>query len=145
MKRIFIFLAMLFFLNVVKAQQTDNIVIPQTDSSDAVINPEVPAKFPGNWRKFVRKNTDKNFTEKMKSLINNKRVKGVMAMPVLRFIVDTTGNIYNIQITDKNKQNGFQYEAMRILLLSQPWIAAKQNGIKVKSFASAEIKLAVWF
>ena len=145
MKKIFIFLCMLFFLNTAKAQQTDSIVIPQTDTADAMIHPEIPAKFPGNWKKFVRQHADKDFAEKMKVLINNKRVKGVMAIPVLKFIVDTTGKINNIQISNNRLSNGFQYEAMRLLLLSQPWIAAKQNGIKVKSYATAQIKLTAWF
>jgi protein TonB len=99
---------------------------------------EVEAEFPGGlreWSKFLQKNLNADVP------VNNKARKGKYTV-VIRFIVDTKGNISDIK-AETNNGYGMEKEVMRVIALGPNWTPAMQGGSFVKAYRRQPVTFMV--
>lgn len=81
---------------------------------------------PDDWKKFLKKNMDKNF-------------KGKHEVEV-RFQVDKNGSLISFELLSKSPAQKFQ-EVVRVLKLSGQWFPAIRNGYCINSFVNLKFEL----
>ena len=87
---------------------------------------EVPAKYDGDWTKFLYKNLNANVP------IDNSAPAGKYTV-LIQFVVDQQGNISDINpLTSYGF--GMEQEAVRVLKKAKGWKPGIQNGHEVKSY-----------
>ena len=102
------------------------VAAPMTEVADPKkiwITPEIPARFPGDWKRFLEKNLD------YPELAETNETEGTVK---LQFIVDQSGNISDILVLN-DPGDGLADEAIRIIRRCPQWVPAEQNGQKVIS------------
>lgn len=108
------------------------------DHDSAAKKVEVQARFPGGdsaFRSFIAN----NFNYPARCLD-----EGISGYVLLRFIVDTKGNISNVTVIEETKScKEFSQEAIRVLKMSPRWIPGMVNGKFVKSYRVIPIKLSL--
>jgi periplasmic protein TonB len=87
---------------------------------------EVPAKFIGDWTRFLLKNLNPE------TPVNNNAGPGRYSV-VIQFVVDKEGNVSDIK-TLTNHGYGMEEEAVRVLKKAPKWEPGIQNGHKVKAY-----------
>ena len=89
---------------------------------------EVEASYPGGpagWMQYL----NKNFKYPIEAM-----EKGVQGTVIVQFIVDTEGNVSNVEAISGPTRGGLREEAIRIVKNSGKWVPGKQNGIDVRSY-----------
>jgi periplasmic protein TonB len=97
---------------------------------------EVPAKFIGDWEKFLRKNLNSQ------TPVDNGSPAGKHSV-LIRFVVDEQGNVSNIVPLTKLGY-GMEEEAIRVLKKAPKWKPAIQNGYEVKAYHTQMITFEVY-
>ena len=113
------------------------------DNESTIINEpftavEIEASFKGGvdaWRKYVLRNLNASVP------IINGATSGVYTV-IVQFIVDTDGNISNVNSLTKHGY-GMEEEAMRVIRSGPKWEPAIQNGSKVKAYRKQPITFVV--
>jgi periplasmic protein TonB len=96
---------------------------------------EVPAKFSGNWIKFLLKNLNAEVP------VDNNAPAGTYSV-VIQFVVDKEGNVSEVKaLTDHGY--GLEEEALRVIRKADKWEPAIQNGYKVKAYHRQTITFQV--
>lgn len=110
-----------------------------TEKEDADPGPltivQVPAKFIGNWEKFLLKNLDGEVP------VRNGAGAGRYSV-VIRFVVDKEGNVTEITPLTSHGY-GLEDEAVRVLKKATKWEPAIQNGYQVKAYHKQTITFEV--
>jgi len=99
---------------------------------------EIEASFPGGsdkWKRYLEK------TLNPEAPVSNGAPEGSYKV-VIQFIVDSEGNISNIQPLT-NFGYGLEEEATRVIKKGPKWDPAIQNGIKVKAYRKQMITFVV--
>jgi protein TonB len=116
--------------------EEDAIMGTAEHENTAYTRVDVEAKFPGGSDKFIEYVTQ-NFEYPARC-----QEQGIMGYVLLRFIVDTKGQISEIKATDETKAcPEFTLEAIRVMKKSPKWIPGMINGRFVKSYRTIPIKL----
>jgi periplasmic protein TonB len=87
---------------------------------------EVPAKFIGDWARFLLRNLNGQIP------VDNGAPAG-MHRVMIRFVVDKEGNVSDI-VPLTNLGFGMEQEAIRVLKKAPKWKPAIQNGYEVKAY-----------
>lgn len=87
---------------------------------------DVPAKFEGNWIKFLQKNLNAN------TPVDNGAEPGRYSV-VVQFVVDKEGNVSDIKALT-NHGYGVEEEAVRVLRKAPKWQPAMAAGFTVKAY-----------
>lgn len=97
---------------------------------------EIPAKFTGDWRKFLLRNLNPDVPMEKGAPAGRYSV-------IIRFVVDKEGNVSDITpLTSEGY--GMEEEAMRVLrLAANKWEPAIQNGYRAKAFHKQMITFEV--
>ena len=96
---------------------------------------EIEAQYPGGdiaWLRFL----NHNLHYPADSVDNE--FQGAVT---LQFIVDTAGNVSDIQVISGPKMGVLSLEAIRVVKASGKWIPAKRNGVKVRSYKRLPISI----
>jgi len=96
---------------------------------------QVPAKFSGNWVKFLLRNLDPEVPARNGAPAGRHTV-------IIKFIIDVDGNISNLKALT-NAGFGMEAEAIRVIKKAEKWEPAIQNGIKVKAYRQQPITFEV--
>jgi protein TonB len=96
---------------------------------------EVPAKYDGDWIKFLYRNLNGNVP------IDNSAPAGKYNV-LIQFVVDKEGNISDIQPLTSHGF-GMEQEAIRVLKKAKGWKPGIQNGHEVKSYHRQPITFVV--
>jgi protein TonB len=96
---------------------------------------QIPAKYDGNWQKFLTRNLNANVP------VDNNAPSGRYTV-LIQFVVDKEGNISDI-IALTNHGYGLEDEAMRVLKKAKDWKPGIQNGREVKSYHKQPITFVV--
>ncbi len=107
----------------------------QQNSSDVFTKVEVSADYPGNWVNFLQRNLDASVATKNSAPPGNHTT-------IVQFIVDVTGNVYDIKALTKIGY-GMEEEAMRVIRKSGKWKPAIQNGRAVTSYRKQPITFTI--
>ena len=97
------------------------------------------ASFPGGdsaWNKFLQHNL-----KYPDDAISNE-IQGTV---IVKFLVDTAGNISDIKAISGPTKGGLREESVRVITLSGKWIPAEQNGHKVQSYKKEPIQFKMSF
>lgn len=89
---------------------------------------EIEAEYPGGtpaWNLFLGKNL--HYPD---AALGN----GIQGTVMVRFIVDTAGNISDIKAISGPAKGGLREEAVRVVGISGKWTPAIQNAHKVRSY-----------
>ena len=100
---------------------------------------EIEAQYPGGdsaWGHFLQKNL--RYPD---DAINNE-IHGTV---IVQFIVDTAGNISDIQAISGPKKGGVREESVRVITISGKWVPAIQNGKQVRSYKQVPLKFRMSF
>ncbi|MDE3145137.1 MAG: hypothetical protein KGL19_13350 [Bacteroidota bacterium] len=157
MKNYLLLFISLCYFQTIKAQQTNTIINPQTDTTDLVYNPQVQATYPGGIKKlnkFLQENIDSSVYLQFYQA-QTKRKTGILMLASVRIesdadlIIDKDGKIYNIKMS-KGYINWPKFiflknEIIKVLLLSQPWKPALLNNASVKSKQTVKLKFTLFF
>jgi hypothetical protein len=111
-----------------KITSDTTLALPYHHDNDIIfIKTEVESAFPGGneaWPKYISRKIDKRIDELSKS--DN-------CTCLVRFVIDTEGNISNVQaMTFENTK--LAEVAIHAIQIGPKWIPAMQNGRKVKSY-----------
>jgi periplasmic protein TonB len=88
----------------------------------------IEASFPGGdsaWLKFLNHNL------KYPDDAVNNEIHGTV---IVKFLVDTAGNISDIKAISGPTKGGLREESVRVITLSGKWIPAQQNGHAIQSY-----------
>jgi periplasmic protein TonB len=96
------------------------------ESDEPLTIVEVPAKFIGNWERFLRNNLN------AQTPVDNDAPPGRYSVEI-QFVVDKEGNVSDIK-TLSNVGYGMEQEAVRVLKKATKWEPAIQNGYKAKAY-----------
>jgi len=96
---------------------------------------EIPARFDGNWEKFLLRNLNAEVP------IENGAPEGSYTV-VVQFVVDIDGRISDIEPLTKHGY-GLEEEAVRVLRKATKWEPGIQNGYPVKSYRKQPITFRV--
>jgi Na+-translocating ferredoxin:NAD+ oxidoreductase RnfG subunit len=108
------------------------------DSNQIELKPNVKASFPGGEAKF-REYVQRTFQFPVRC-----QDYGINGYVVLRFIVDSKGEISDIKVIEETKTcPEFSSEAIRILQKSPRWVPGQVNGRFIKSYREIPIRLSV--
>jgi protein TonB len=103
---------------------------------DIYTDVQVPAKFNGNWIRFLETNLNANVP------VDNSAPAGRYSV-IIRFVVDKDGNVSDLAPVT-NMGYGMEAEAIRALKkTSQQWQPAIQNDHKVKAYYQQTITFVV--
>ncbi len=106
---------------------TDIIVQKKQEEEDKIYPiVEIPAKYAGNWEKFLLRNLNSNIP------VDNGAAAGRYKV-IIQFVVDKEGRVSDIRPLTNNGY-GMEEEAMRVLKKSDQWEPAIQSGFKVKAY-----------
>ncbi len=125
-----------------KNQVGETIGLPldyfDNDSEIIELKPNVKASFPGGEVKF-REYIQRAFQYPVRC-----QDYGISGSVVLRFIVDSKGQISDIKVITETKTcPEFTTEAIRILRKSPKWVPGQNNGRFIKSYREVPIRLSV--
>lgn len=109
--------------------------VKPTEDDEPRMIVEVPAKFIGNWEKFLLKNLIPEVP------VQNSAPAGRYTV-VIQFVVDKEGNVSDIKALT-NVGYGMEEEAIRVLRKATKWEPAIQNGYKVKAYRQQPITFVV--
>lgn len=90
------------------------------------VSVQVPAKFKGNWEKFLTRNLNSG------TPVENGAAPGRYRV-VIQFVVDTDGSVSRITPISNNGY-GMEEEAVRVLKKAEKWEPAIQNGRQVQAY-----------
>lgn len=97
---------------------------------------EIPAKFSGDWFKFLERNLNPEVP------VSNGAVAGRYTVAI-KFMIDENGNIISTEALS-NQGFGMEEEAIRVIKkASSKWEAPIQNGFKVKAIMTQKITFVV--
>ncbi len=107
---------------------TKGIITPKEDPEEQGprMIVEVPAKFIGDWTRFLLKNLNPE------TPVEHNASPGRYSV-VIQFVVDKEGNVSDIK-TLTSHGFGMEEEAVRVLKKAPKWEPAIQNGHKVKAY-----------
>jgi len=107
---------------------TKEIIQPQEvkESDDPKLTVDVPAKFDGNWIKFLEKNLNAEVP------VDNGAAPGRYSV-VVQFVVDMEGNVSDIKALTSHGY-GVEQEAIRVLKKAPRWQPAIAGGFMVKAY-----------
>ena len=141
---------MLFFVNIVVAQQKGNV--NNADLPEYHYLPEpylIEACFKGGYNEFRRKVVD-NFNtanvnpyegmtkDEIKEM--KEKVSRIILRTIVLFEVDKKGKITNVRAKGYNKS--FNIEAIKaVKIVKDKWKAERRNGVAVSSFYSIPLKI----
>lgn len=141
---------MLFFVNIVVAQQKGNV--NNADLPEYHYLPEpylIEACFKGGYNEFRRKVVD-NFNtanvnpyegmtkDEIKEM--KEKVSPIILRTIVLFEVDKKGKITNVRAKGYNKS--FNIEAIKaVKIVKDKWKAERRNGVAVSSFYSIPLKI----
>jgi periplasmic protein TonB len=145
MKMIFLF-ALWLFASAATAQDStkpaakkDTLKAADNNFDVIYTKVEIESVYPGGqqaWFRFMA-NTLRYPDEAV-----NKEIQGTV---IVQFIVDTTGNVSNIEAISGPLTGGLREEAVRVIKKSGNWIPAVQNGRKVKSYKKQPLVFSLSF
>jgi periplasmic protein TonB len=95
---------------------------------------QVPARYPGNWENFLRRNLNEQ------TPVDNGAPPGRYTV-TMKFVVDKDGKVSNVQALSSNGY-GVEEEAARVLKKAV-WEPAIQGGYKVKAYHTQVIVFIV--
>jgi periplasmic protein TonB len=108
---------------------------PKNDEPDIYPIVQIPAKFDGDWVKFLTRNLNAN------TPVDNGAPAGRYNV-IMQFVVDKEGNLSDIKaLTDYGF--GMEQEAIRVLKKAKGWKPGIQNGREVKSYHKQPITFIV--
>jgi len=96
---------------------------------------QVPAKYDGDWSKFLTRNLIAEVPVENGAPVGTYRV-------IIQFVVDQQGNVSDITLVT-NYGFGMEQEAIRVLKKARGWRAGIQNGHEVKSYHRQPITFVV--
>lgn len=109
-----------------------------SDSEKIELKPNVKASFPGGEAKFIE------YIQRAFQYPVRCQDYGINGSVVLRFIVDSKGQISDIKVIAETKTcPEFTTEAIRILRKSPRWVPGQNNGQFIKSYREIPIRLSV--
>lgn len=108
--------------------EAKGIVQPKepNDPDEIKLSVDVPAKFEGNWVRFLEKNL------KAEVPVDNGAAPGRYSV-VVQFVVDKEGNVSDIKALT-NHGYGVEQEAIRVLKKAPKWQPAMAAGFTVKAY-----------
>lgn len=135
MKYAFLFI-FLFCLRCLPAftQASDNVI--NTENTDTLVAPEVPAKFPGGERARMI------FLAQHIKYPPEARAKKIEGTVYVTFIIEPDGLLSNINL-ESGIGGGCDEEALRVVYLMPNWIPGKQNGKNVRVFFRMPIRFVL--
>jgi protein TonB len=108
---------------------------PKKQEPEIYYDVQIPAKYDGNWQKFLTRNLNGNVP------VDNNAPSGRYTV-LIQFVVDKEGNISDI-IALTNHGYGLEDEAIRVLRKAKGWKPGIQNGHEVKSYHRQPITFEV--
>jgi len=135
MKKVFIVCFFMMPFAFAFAQKKDTITKDTTtnDSTEVFTVVQVPASFPGGlpgWSKYLSANLNVDLGAQYVKI--PKGQKEARQIVQVQFIVDTLGNISNVQaVNTKGIHPKLIKEAIRVIKEGPNWFPAMQNGKKV--------------
>ena len=106
-----------------------------TDDDGIVDIVQIPAKYDGNWEKFLRNNLNASVP------VDNGAPAGTYNV-IIQFVVDKQGNVSDIKALTENGY-GLEQEAIRVLKKAKGWKPGIQAGREVKSYHRQPITFVV--
>lgn len=106
--------------------KTGIVDVPKPKEPEIWTSVEIPAKFDGDWKRFLEKNLNPQ------TPVDNGAPAGRYTVKI-KFVVDKEGNVSDI-VPLTNLGFGMEEEAVRVLKKAKKWEPAIQNGYKVKAY-----------
>lgn len=110
----------------IPGDKTGIVDIPKPKEPEIWTSVEIPAKFDGDWKRFLEKNLNPQ------AAVDNGAPAGRYTVRI-KFVVDKEGNVSDI-VPLTNHGFGMEEEAVRVLKKAKKWEPAIQNGFKVKAY-----------
>jgi periplasmic protein TonB len=136
----------LLFSSTCWCQSTDSINLSKANEEPFIVFTKVEqeAMFPGGgaaWLKHLQTNLKAELGGKYIAL--PKGVREATQTVIIKFIVDTEGNILHPQLANDGVHPKLVKEAIRVITAGPRWIPAKQNGRNVNFQTEQRITFAV--
>lgn len=120
----------------IPGDKTGIVDVPKPKEPEIWTSVEIPAKFDGDWKRFLEKNLNPQ------TPVDNGAPAGRYTVRI-KFVVDKEGNVSDI-VPLTNLGFGMEDEAIRVLKKAKKWEPAIQNGYKVKAYHTQLITYEVY-
>ena len=120
----------------IPGDKTGIVDVPKPKEPEIWTSVEIPAKFDGDWKRFLEKNLNPQ------TPVDNGAPAGRYTVKI-KFVVDKEGNVSDI-VPLTNLGFGMEDEAIRVLKKAKKWEPAIQNGYKVKAYHTQFITYEVY-
>lgn len=116
------------FVSITLHAQKDTMYIAGTDTTEV----QTEARFPGGakgWQRYLEANLNVDLGARY---LKPKRGQTITQQAIVSFLVDTSGNISEVQILNPGDVHPkLAAETMRVIKEGPKWLPATQNGKKV--------------